>query len=746
MTIYGSLFVTKHGSSDSGVWLETLQDLTPKALESGIARLKTAGGKFLEFPPNCLQFRALCLAFYDDLKLPSVTEAYQEIRRHAYDDDRRWTHPVIRFTASRLPKGFLQQDHNQHDFQDIYDQVCHLLKQGHPLPEIDEPELGVKPIDRAVGRTHLQRLKELLTGGKSDVDAVNTVEQPETVPDVELELASDVELEPALTPEREPDAERKLELEPKTETTTMTPDAMTLTDWWLALRTDLARLAPLSTLTDSPPWQAVQTMINAGMTIEHQLVNALSLQSTIETAARQLSEHDEGSMLPEVTTAQQWLFALMYYQHLKRFNRITQGNFLLLQGIQSERPRVSQAAHQLHQRLTDYLASSAHQAALHDAFPSLSTYSGHWFEKVNAWLSGEVALDIRLAAPFNTQHEQILTQMAVLPETTLSTVMDEFQHTLVEHEKSLRHLAACQQVVAVLQQPQTLSLLHEETPAALEELTQTYPEIAASWPRIINHLPPATYVSQLVDTTSHYLRHVGESSYRLLRHVSPYRGVGSLFPDVLGRSLQAGATYLSRVSTPWLPLTQPERRQHQLLAAAEREITLTLPHLTTTVSLTLHDVQRQSARELELLADKMALRRRLFALEQQLVHYQHHHAAHWKLMAQQPVLAWVVDWLTASLLRVFVATTVCLMADVRRLQQAIGQLHRTLPHVTEPEQLNTLAHALQTNVTRLHQQTAPPVKTPWYSFFNQTTPATHALYDVMGQQLQHDAPTLGLAS
>ena len=89
--IYGPLFVSKQGVTDSGIWLETLQDLTPKALESGLMRLKQLKGAkaFIEFPPNCLQFRALCLAFYEELHLPTARDAYVEIKGKYYSHEFR---------------------------------------------------------------------------------------------------------------------------------------------------------------------------------------------------------------------------------------------------------------------------------------------------------------------------------------------------------------------------------------------------------------------------------------------------------------------------------------------------------------------------------------------------------------------------------------------------------------------------------------------------------------------------------
>lgn len=63
--LYSHLFINKYGMEDSGVWLETLKDLTPRALDNGIETLRSggAGDAFCEYPPNPMQFRKLCLAF-----------------------------------------------------------------------------------------------------------------------------------------------------------------------------------------------------------------------------------------------------------------------------------------------------------------------------------------------------------------------------------------------------------------------------------------------------------------------------------------------------------------------------------------------------------------------------------------------------------------------------------------------------------------------------------------------------------
>lgn len=167
--IYGQLFVSKNGTNDSnGVWYNALKELTPKALESGMERLNTlsAGDKFARFPPNCLEFKALCLDFYNALKLPKSGDVYLEIKNCAYKKNPRWSHPIVKFIAMRLPHDFLQieRDHEAFDlFTQAYNSVCNLIKQGHAIPEITVDILVERKPDRRLAQTHLQRLRQHLS-------------------------------------------------------------------------------------------------------------------------------------------------------------------------------------------------------------------------------------------------------------------------------------------------------------------------------------------------------------------------------------------------------------------------------------------------------------------------------------------------------------------------------------------------------------------------------------------------------
>lgn len=165
--IYGQLFISRFGIKDDGTWFETLKDLTPRALESGMERLRdlTNNAKFAEFPPNCLQFKALCVGFYENLKLPTAVEAYQEIKNRAYITTSSWSHPVVQYIACELPNDFLEirNEKSAYEiFEKIYREVCFLVKQGHQLPEIKENLMLVKKANKEVAAFYLKEIKQKL--------------------------------------------------------------------------------------------------------------------------------------------------------------------------------------------------------------------------------------------------------------------------------------------------------------------------------------------------------------------------------------------------------------------------------------------------------------------------------------------------------------------------------------------------------------------------------------------------------
>ena len=162
IALYSNLFISKFGAQDSGTWFEVLKDLTPRALENGLETLRCGGdnGKFVEFPPNAVQFRKLCLAYYASLDLPSVDEAYQQIRGLS---NKNRPHTAVKFTAKQLGPGFfeIENERKAHAvFKKMYLKVCHLARLGHTLPETPGPLFVEKPRTPSVAFAALKALKQ----------------------------------------------------------------------------------------------------------------------------------------------------------------------------------------------------------------------------------------------------------------------------------------------------------------------------------------------------------------------------------------------------------------------------------------------------------------------------------------------------------------------------------------------------------------------------------------------------------
>lgn len=167
--IYGQLFISRFGVKDNGSWFEALKDLTPKALESGMTRLNnlTNNAKYAEFPPNCLEFKAMCLGFYEELRLPKASDAYREIKNRAYFSTSVWSHPVIKYIDSKLPDDFLEIRNEKDAFQlfeRVYLEICSLVKQGYQVPEVSSNLKRHRIPNREIGAFYLQEMKKILRG------------------------------------------------------------------------------------------------------------------------------------------------------------------------------------------------------------------------------------------------------------------------------------------------------------------------------------------------------------------------------------------------------------------------------------------------------------------------------------------------------------------------------------------------------------------------------------------------------
>jgi hypothetical protein len=141
--IYGARFVNQYGEKDSGVWHETLADLTESDFCFGLQAM-VRDVRFETWPPNCTQFRHLCLK---KTILPSVHKAFLEARWNlGFATVRQWSHPAIKFTVKHVGLEKVNDAHTNRAFaafSDYYERVCARIAAGGSLPDVDENELVI---------------------------------------------------------------------------------------------------------------------------------------------------------------------------------------------------------------------------------------------------------------------------------------------------------------------------------------------------------------------------------------------------------------------------------------------------------------------------------------------------------------------------------------------------------------------------------------------------------------------------
>jgi len=149
--------VNRFGEKDSGVWNQALSDLSEADIRTGLeAMIRDA--RFETWPPNCTQFRHLCLkGSVNDL--PNVHKAFIEARQNLNLSKPRWSHPAIKFTVKYVGVDVMNAGRADRAFQAFkngYEKVCERIRQGHQVPHVDNAELGLprkapsKPIPKLV--------------------------------------------------------------------------------------------------------------------------------------------------------------------------------------------------------------------------------------------------------------------------------------------------------------------------------------------------------------------------------------------------------------------------------------------------------------------------------------------------------------------------------------------------------------------------------------------------------------------
>ena len=125
--------------------------------------------RFETWPPNCTQFRHLCLSTREPAA-PSVMVAFREVCHNRYCSVPSWSHPAIKLTIKCLGAAVVYAEDEKKAFDAFskkYAQICERMVTGHPLPVVHDNEVRAPEFKRDPASKMSQNIKELLAFLKS---------------------------------------------------------------------------------------------------------------------------------------------------------------------------------------------------------------------------------------------------------------------------------------------------------------------------------------------------------------------------------------------------------------------------------------------------------------------------------------------------------------------------------------------------------------------------------------------------
>lgn len=135
--------MNQYGEKDSGVWFQALSDLTEDRIAHGLHSM-LRDERFETWPPNCTQFRRLCLSGLEKNSLPNVHRAFSEARQNLMLKSPAWSHPAVKFTVKYVgvkTVNAARTDIAFENFSKAYNKVCERIREGHEIPNVCDNEV-----------------------------------------------------------------------------------------------------------------------------------------------------------------------------------------------------------------------------------------------------------------------------------------------------------------------------------------------------------------------------------------------------------------------------------------------------------------------------------------------------------------------------------------------------------------------------------------------------------------------------
>ncbi|WP_133136356.1 hypothetical protein [Legionella rowbothamii] len=462
---------------------------------------------------------------------------------------------------------------------------------------------------------------------------------------------------------------------------------MNLTEWWLALATDLDGLASKVSDSQTESWIAARAMIAEGAQIEANLLWGLHYAAKINAAAEKLGAPFYNEVagkrmhLPSIGSPESLLFALIYYHHLLRYQSITQGSSLVLAQILKEQPSVQYAANELKKRIDEYCLAPEHIVAIQAMWPEITLLQGaDILEQIERWLATEPVVD-KLLKQLEQTTGKIVEQFDVEHED-INMLFTKIGNLLEGKVATLREITAYKKLIELLDEDTLL-------PNDLTEpnsLKNNYPDFAEYWLALNEYIPPISKKKVLGITGVRTVISVARFAVGMLSSLTQ-TVVGHFTPHYVNELAASAANAVGNLTSAITPTSIFEQRKQRLIQYAEEIIATSVASLNPQqdIQIAANDFKRLSANEVNGLVDKLSLVQHLLVLKQCLAIYQIEHTTGFAKFSLSIILKPITALLSHSFLRPLMFDTILLVLEAEQLEQQVNELIETAKSGDEPD-------------------------------------------------------------
>ena len=451
--------------------------------------------------------------------------------------------------------------------------------------------------------------------------------------------------------------------------------SMTLTEWWQQLTDDLTRLENKVENSGSEPWVAARLMASEGALLESSLLAAMGRKRIIDSAAPRLGSRiddpvtDEIQYVPDVHDPEQLLFAIIYYQHLLRYETIDSGHTLFVPAVIEKRPLVRQNALQLKQRIDQYCNDPENTARVRAAFPGLDQQQGETLlDQVNGWLT-EKSIEEKLISQFEADANAVINGHQA--GSDVSQLFINLDSRLKTKEGILREIAQYKKLVELLKDD---SLLAENIDDA-DYVSLYYPEHAEKWMKLKATIPASGLRTELAvsaaRTTISMLRAPAQKIISTIGWT-----LGWITPQFIADRASSLVETVGNLTDSITPSTTMELRNGLLIKAAEDNISSLATSLNSNEErqISSQDFKDKTSDDITTLAEKVAAIRQIVNIQQCIEKYRAEHTTGLVKFSLLGVFGLITRLMSQSVLRPLIYEKVLLTLEAEKLEEKLADL------------------------------------------------------------------------